>query len=363
MGPPFRRIRDPRIHHDAYRALDAQEPFMTRRPRLLSQLPFLLSLLAGCSEGLLEPGDPVREPTTGIPRTVAWIQITPAGGTIPQAIDTFRQLGVVARAADGTEMAGGNTTWTSSVPSVASVSSSGLLRAHAAGTAWVKAEVDGRRDSVLVSVPTLIARIETDPAELSLGVGDVGSISARALDALGNALTRPFVWSTGNGAVATVDGAGRVEARAAGTTLITVTSEGKSATTRITVTGQQWRLTDVAGAPLPNVLYSSIVVVNGTSREARFQVTEGTLRIVSGRYELRLQGWLLVEGEASVRTTHESAGVVAYDVFSGAPLFFEGDEWKNQRPRFRSHLRENGSMELNWNREPGEATIALGLAM
>ena len=304
----------------------------------------------------------VRERTAEDQRPVAWIQITPAGGTLPQAIGTAQQLGVVARASDGSVIAAGTVTWTSSVPSVASVSASGLLRAHAAGTAWVKAELAGRRDSVLVSVPTLIARIETDPAELSLGVGDLASIGATALDALGNPLARAFVWSSGNGAVATVDAAGRVQARGAGSTLITVTSEGKSATTRVTVSGRQWHLTDAAGAPLPAVLYSASVDVGGVSREARFQVTEGTLRVVNGRYELRLEGWLLVEGRAPERTTHVSAGAVAYDMFTGAPLFFAGDEWQNQQPRFRSRLRENDGLELDWSRQPGAATVAIGFA-
>lgn len=305
----------------------------------------------------------VRARTTGEQPAVAWIQITPAGGTIPQAIGTSRQLGVVARAADGSEIVGRAVAWASSVPSVASVSATGLLQAHAAGSAWIKAEVDGRRDSVLVSVPSLIARIETDPAELSLVVGDARAIAATALDAAGRPLVRTFMWSSGNGAVATVDADGRVAARGAGTTLITVTSEGKSATIRVRVVGQLWRLTDAAGSPLPETLYRTTVTVNGAPREARFQVSEGSLRLSGDRYELRLTGWLLVDGEAPARAEETSFGVVAYDVFTGGPRLFEGDEWQNREPRFRGRFRDDGSIELDWNREAGAATVPLGFAM
>lgn len=293
-------------------------------------------------------------------RQVAWIQILPAGGLLPQAIGTSRQLGVVAWAADGTEITGRAVTWATSVASVASVSAAGVLQAHAAGTTWVKAEVDGRRDSVIVSVPTLIARIETDVAELALGVGELRTIVAVARDAHGVALARPFVWSTGNGAVATVDATGRVEARGAGTTLVTVTSEGRSATVRVTVVGRQWRLSSAGGRPLPADLDTTMVTVGGETRAARFQATEGTLRMVRDRYELRLEGWLLVDGAAPLRTTRASAGVVAYDVVTGEALLFEGDDWQGRQPRFRARFRENGGLELDWSREPGAAIVTLG---
>jgi hypothetical protein len=210
-------------------------------------------------------------------------------------------------------------------------------------------------------VPTLIARIEIDPVQLNMGVGDSRVLVATALDANGGQLTRTFSWSSSNPAVATVDANGRVVATGAGSAIVTVTSEARSATTRVTVTGQQWRLIDVAGAPLPAILYTT--TAEGASGEARFQVTGGTLRIANGRYELRLDGWLLVDGSAPVRATRASDGVVAYDVFTGFAMFFEGDEWRDRQPRFRSRVRENGVMELDWSREPGAATVALGFLM
>jgi uncharacterized protein YjdB len=294
--------------------------------------------------------------------TVAWILITPAGGTIPWSIGTPLQLGVVARAADGTEIVGRPVAWSSGNVAVASIDGVGLLQAHAPGTAWIRAEVDGRRDSTLVSVGSLIARVENDPDTVALGVGDGATITARAFDVNGGSLARTFSWSSSNDAVATVDATGRVIATGAGTALITAVSEGKRATTLVTVTGERWRMIDAAGSALPAIADTTTITVGGVARPARFQVTGGTIRIRNGRYELRIEGWLLADGLAPVATTVGSDGVIAYDMFSGDPLFFEGDEWANRQPRFRGRVRESGALQLDWNRTPGAPVVPLGFA-
>ena len=335
---------------------------MTRKTGSTALLSFFFALLAGCSDSPMGPGAGAGTPATVPPpvgeKSVAWIQITPAGGMIPQAIGTSRQLGVIARALDGTEIVGRTVAWSSSNPSAASVSGSGMLQAHAAGTSWITAVVDGRRDSTRVSVPTLIARIDIDPTELALVVGNERTVSAAAFDANGSPLARTYTWSSSNGAVATVSPSGHVVATGAGTALITAVSESKSATMRVTVTGEQRRLIDAAGGPLPAILYTTTV----DARTERFQVTDGTLLFLDGRYQLRIEGWLLVDGADPVRRTLSSAGVVAYNMFTGAPMFFEGDEWANKEPRFRGAIRENGAIELEWSRESGAPVVVLGFA-
>ena len=343
--------------------------------RKIGSLALMLTaaVIAGCSDNPMGPdagagavsgsgGKPGPVPPPVEQKTVAWIQITPAGGTLPQAAGTSRQLGVVARAQDGTEIVGRPVTWSSSNATVASVSATGFLEAHAVGTAWVVAVVDGRRDSTLVSVPSLIARVETNPAQIALSIGDQRTLAAAAFDAQGNALARTYSWTSSNVAVATVDAAGRVTATGAGTALITATSEGKSASAKVTVTGQWWELKDVSGAPLPAMLYTDTAVVGGVATARRFQVTGGTLRIDGGRYELKLEGWLLVDGSDPVSTSMQYDGAVAYDVFTGAPLFFDGDDWANRTPRFRTRLRENGALEIDWSRQAGGPVVAIGFA-
>jgi hypothetical protein len=159
-----------------------------------------------------------------------------------------------------------------------------------------------------------------------------------------------------------VDATGRVIATGAGTALITAVSEGKRATTLVTVTGERWRMIDAAGSALPAIADTTTITVGGVARPARFQVTGGTIRIRNGRYELRIEGWLLADGLAPVATTVGSDGVIAYDMFSGDPLFFEGDEWANRQPRFRGRVRESGALQLDWNRTPGAPVVPLGFA-
>ena len=102
--------------------------------------------------------------------------------------------------------------------------------------------------------------------------------------------------------------------------------------------------------------------MGGAERTTVFQVTGGTIRMRDGRYQLRLQGWLLVDGAAPVSMTIASDGVFAYDVMTGAPMFFEADDWWNREPRFRSRLVAGGRFELDWSREAGAPVVPLVFA-
>jgi uncharacterized protein YjdB len=262
----------------------------------------------------------------------------------------------------GTVLHGYAVTWASTDTSVATVSRAGLVSAHRAGTATIRASSEGRSGGVVVTVtPRAVARVEVDVATLALAVGEERPVTATARDASGAPLARTITWTSGTPSVATVDAGGRVVARGEGTATLTATSEGRSATVQVAVAGQQWRLTDVAGAQLPALLYTTTVTRDGVARGARFQLTGGTIRMSGERYALRLHGWLLVDGASPEPTTLAADGALAYDVIdTGAPMFHEGDTWWDREPRFRSRFRPDGSLELQWNRQPGAATTPLG---
>jgi uncharacterized protein YjdB len=82
-----------------------------------------------------------------------------------------------------------------------------------------------------------VVRIDATPTTLSLDVGAVRPITARALDAGGASVAgvRLF-WSTENPSIATVSQAGVVSAVAPGATRISVSGRGKSAIVPVTVT-------------------------------------------------------------------------------------------------------------------------------
>lgn len=324
----------------------------------LPVLPFLVALLAGCAD---DSGG-----ATTAPRVVTSVVVAPT--VLSLAAGTSSTIAAVARDQEGVAMPGAPVSWSSSDTSVATVSAGGVVSARRPGAAMVSATAGGRSGAVAVTVigsPTdpTVAVVATDAVSLDLGVGDTRTIVARALDASGAPLIRPFAWRTSDAAVATVDAAGRVLATGAGTAIVTVTAEGREAAVRVTVTGQAWKLTRVADRSLPAPLYgTSTTAPGGATRVDTTWVTGGTLRMRGERYELRLQGWTITNGGAPVAVTFGSDGVVAYDVFDGTTMFHESDTWWDREPRFRGRTLEDGRLELGWNVAPNAPVVPLVFA-
>jgi hypothetical protein len=82
----------------------------------------------------------------------------------------------------------------------------------------------------------LVASVGVTPASASVTAGQIVQFTATARDASGNALSgRGMTWSSSSDAVARVNVSGLVVGEAAGSAMITATSEGKSGTAVITV--------------------------------------------------------------------------------------------------------------------------------
>jgi uncharacterized protein YjdB len=132
-------------------------------------------------------------------------------------------------------------TWSSDNTSVATVSATGLITTVTAGTANIVAASEGKTGSAQITVapvpPTPVATITVTPGSLSLTVGTSRTLTASTLDGQGATLSgRAIEWSTDNAGIATVSSAGVVSAVAPGTAAITAKSEGKTASSTVTVT-------------------------------------------------------------------------------------------------------------------------------
>ena len=133
-------------------------------------------------------------------------------------------------------------TWISSDDSIATVSSTGSVRGVKAGMAVIMATVGGKSSSVIVTVkeagPVLqsVAIVGTGVAnnKLTLAQNKTVQLSVKATPA--NASLGVVYWSSSDSSVATVDGAGKVTAKAEGMAVITVTSGGRNASVVVTVT-------------------------------------------------------------------------------------------------------------------------------
>ena len=129
--------------------------------------------------------------------------------------------------------------WSSSNSKVATVDQNGNITAVAAGTATITVKAaNGKSTTIKVTVSAKnvdVISVSIDGGNRSLKVGD--SVALKATINPSNASNKSLTWSSSKSDVASVDKNGKVTARAAGTTTITVkTANGKSASVTITVT-------------------------------------------------------------------------------------------------------------------------------
>jgi uncharacterized protein YjdB len=90
--------------------------------------------------------------------------------------------------------------------------------------------------TVTVTLPP-VASVNVSPASASVLPTQTAQLTATTLDSTGAVLNgRTVTWSSGNTGIATVDGSGLLTGVAVGSTTVTASSEGKSASSSITVT-------------------------------------------------------------------------------------------------------------------------------
>jgi uncharacterized protein YjdB len=169
---------------------------------------------------------------------VASVSVAPAAASVQQGQTV--QLTATPKDALGNPLSGRVVTWSSGNTAVATVSSSGLVTGVGPGgpvtiTAMSEAQ-SGLASITVTAVP--VASVTVSPSTASVAAGSKLQLTATPKDALGTPLSgRVVTWSSGNTALATVDGSGLVTGVAAGGPVtITALSEGKSGTAAVTVT-------------------------------------------------------------------------------------------------------------------------------
>lgn len=176
--------------------------------------------------------------TVGTPSSVS---VTP--DTTAVQIGSQVQLRAIARDDSARwDFAGRPVIWSSDNAAVAPVSSTGLVTALGQGVAHIQATIDGVSGSAVVISGTLasVASVEIKPESALIVIDGFVELAAVLRDVVGNVLPyRPIAWQSSAPAVASVtDGPGGkalVTGVSAGAATITATSEGKSATARVTV--------------------------------------------------------------------------------------------------------------------------------
>ena len=179
----------------------------------------------------------VKVPVTVTPPTpVATVALTPTSFLLRPG--STQQLAVVTKDAAGTVLTGRAVTYTSSAPTIASVSATGLVTGVALGTATIIATSEGRSATATLSVVPPIATITIAPATALMHPGESIPLTVTTKDAAGNTLTGRQVIVTSNGPqVVRVDTTSGYSANAlaAGTVTVTASAEGRTASMTIRV--------------------------------------------------------------------------------------------------------------------------------
>lgn len=192
----------------------------------------VLTVIAAC----VESSGPLGAPNVIEVPTVSSVRITLAQSTLAPGQTT--QATVVATSADG-KVVSGLVDFSSQNPSVATVSSKGVVTALTAGVVLIQATVASRAASATVTVKSPVSPVAVVAVALdstSLAIGHSAKASATAKDSAGNVITGQTVtWASLSPTVATVSSTGTVMAVAAGSATIQGTISGTSGSASLTV--------------------------------------------------------------------------------------------------------------------------------
>ena len=195
------------------------------------------AVISATSEGVSGSATMIVSAPSPAPVASVAVSLNSASLTVGQGT----QAVVTLKDASGNTLSGRAIAFASSNTSVATISATGVVTAVSAGTSVITATSEAVSGSATLTVtaaaPAPVASVSVTLNSGSLTVGQTTQAVVTLKDASGNTLGgRAITYSSGNTNVATVSSTGTVTAVAAGSTVITATSEGVSGTATVTVT-------------------------------------------------------------------------------------------------------------------------------
>ena len=210
-----------------------------------------------------------------------------------------------------------NVSWKSSSTSIATVSSSGLVKGVSAGTATITVTTeDGSKTAtcrVTVKEKTIsVTSVSLDKTTLSLTEGETSQLTATVSPS--NATNKNISWRSSSTSIATVSSSGFVTAVSAGTATITVTTEDGSKTAtcqvevRVSVTGVSLSPTSVTLTEGDTYQLSAMVTPsNATNKNVRWQSNATGIVTVSSSGLITAKS----QGSATITVITEDGGYAA----------------------------------------------------
>lgn len=157
------------------------------------------------------------------------------------------QLAALATDVFGAPLTGVVFGWQSSATGVASVTTSGIVRAVGLGNASVTVSANGLSATSSIRVVPLIASAALTATPAQVLALDTVQLSAVARNYSNTTVPRTFNWTSSNPSVATVDSTGRVRFLTTGSTTITARTAFRTATTSITALDRALTSIDAGG--------------------------------------------------------------------------------------------------------------------
>ncbi|MDE2847601.1 MAG: Ig-like domain-containing protein [Gemmatimonadota bacterium] len=231
--------------------------------------------------------DTARLTVTEPPPVVDRVSVSPSSASIEEG--ETRRFTATAYESDGTVIPGKTFTWSSSNPSVATVSpssgSSTTARGVNAGSTTIRASVDGKSDTARLTVtepPPVVDRVSVSPSSASIEEGETRRFTATAYESDGTVIPgKTFTWSSSNPSVATVSPSSGSSTTArgvnAGSTTIRASVDGKSDTARLTVTEPPPVVDRVSVSP------STASIEEGETRQFTATAYESDNTVISGK--------------------------------------------------------------------------------
>jgi trimeric autotransporter adhesin len=201
-----------------------------RRGIVATRLLLGATLLVGGMTACNDDDDAVTAPVINTNTVVVTPRVTSL------RVGQTQQLAATLVDKNGATVSAGAVTWTSAEPTIATVSSAGLVTMLTTGSTAIQATIGGVTGIASLQGVAAVASVSVTPFSRNLRVGESLPLSYSLLDASGNALlARAVTFTSSAPTVATISADGVVTGIAAGNTTITVTSESRTATYNLTV--------------------------------------------------------------------------------------------------------------------------------
>ena len=231
----------------------------------------------------------------------------------------------------------------------------GKLQADNSITVKGNGRIDEKSGKVTVEqgVKIGVTSVTLDQTDLTLDVNGTAKLTATVKP--DDATTKTATWKSDNEGVAVVDNEGNVTAKAAGTATITATADGKSASCKVTVKGQE--TVPVASVELNQTtlelkagntatLTATVKPENATSKEVTWTSDKPEIAAVDGgKVTAKAEGTATITAKAGDKTATCTVTVTKADV-KVTQITISG----------KNTLNVNESTTLTADVQPGDAT-------